>query len=167
MPYASRLHHKLPHLARLSRQQHKLPRQHHKFPQLYARTHTQPSPVPSANLQVSPPNNTAAVPSSKQSSSDTSEASGQPADVILQLAKSGSTTTDRFTVGSTWAISWQFDCSKAGSDNTFKLAVQGSSYTLPIIKSGLSGSDTTYFHQPGTYYIELTTQCAWKIAVLQ
>ena len=111
----------------------------------------QPSPVPSANLQVSA-SNTAAAPSSKHPSSDTSESAGQPADVVLQLAKSGSTTTDRFTVGSTWAISWQFDCSKAGSDNTFKLAVQGSSYMLPITKSGLNGSDTTYFHQPGTYH---------------
>jgi hypothetical protein len=86
----------------------------------------------------------------------------------LHLAKSGSITTDPFTVGSTWAISWRFDCSKAGNANTFKLAVQGgSSYILPITKSGLNGSDITYFHQPGTYYIELTTQCAWKIAVLQ
>jgi hypothetical protein len=127
----------------------------------------QSSLVPSAKLRVSS-SNTAAAPSSKQPSSDTPEAAGQPASLILHLAKSGSATTNAFTVSSTWAISWRFACSKAGSDNTFKLAVQGgSSYILPITKNGLNGSDTTYFHQAGTYYIELTTQCAWKIAVLQ
>ena len=61
-------------------------------------------------------------------------------------------------------IHMEFERTVMGAENTFTLEVRGGSgYIAPLNKSGSSGSDVTYFHAPGTYYLDVSTKCSWQV----
>jgi hypothetical protein len=84
---------------------------------------------------------------------------------VLAIGKSGSATTDAFTVGSTAGIEWRYDCAKAGSDPSLLITIHAPSGEVPISKNGLTGNGTNYLHEQGTYYLEIRTTCTWQIRV--
>jgi hypothetical protein len=85
---------------------------------------------------------------------------------VMELSHTGSFTTQQFTVASDWAVSYSYDCSKiSGDDAGFVLSVQGGDYMVPTSKQGIKGEDTYYGHDAGTYYLVITSDCAWHLRV--
>jgi hypothetical protein len=121
-----------------------------------------------ATPAITPPSSAGAAPAAQPSPSQALVQSAEPGTTLIQIAKMGSLTTSNFSAGSTWAIAWQFDCSKAAGDDTFTMTLRGgAAYQEPIEKSGQNGSGTTHFHEPGDFYVEVETKCSWHLRAYQ
>jgi len=93
--------------------------------------------------------------------------------VLLQTSGSGTETTATFTATGAWSIAWSFDCG-AGSGGSFFVDVYNASDRTPDFKNrGIvaegeqHAADTSHFANPGTFYLQITTRCAWTIKVFE
>jgi hypothetical protein len=68
-----------------------------------------------------------------------------------------------------WDVEWSYDCTKRGSGlflvTVYDAAGHTSKNTPPIIQSGKSGSGTQHYHQAGTYFLGVRSECVWHLAV--
>ena len=83
---------------------------------------------------------------------------------------SGTKSTQTFTVGNSWQMNWSYDCSNFGDQGNFQVFIYTSDGSMsfdnaPVNEEGMSGSDTEYYHAGGSYYIEVNSECNWKITV--
>ena len=93
--------------------------------------------------------------------------------VLLQTSGSGNQTTSPFTASRPWSIAWSFDCG-ADSGGSFFLDLYNATDHTPDFKNrGIAAegeqkaADTTRFANPGMFYLEVTTTCAWTIRVFE
>jgi len=85
---------------------------------------------------------------------------------LLDLSHSGPLITQAFSVAPEWAIWYTYDCRKSkGGGAGFVLTVQGSGFEEPIVSHASRGSSTYYYHDGGTYYLEINSRCAWRVKV--
>ena len=67
-------------------------------------------------------------------------------------------------------MNWSYDCSNFGDQGNFQVFIYTSDGSMsfdnaPVNEEGMSGSDTEYYHTGGSYYIEVNSECNWKITV--
>lgn len=90
--------------------------------------------------------------------------------VLLDDHGKGSKQTKSFKVGKDAAVAYTYDCSGAFADaGYFILEAQppGEDYSTIMLAntSDKSGSDTSYIHDAGFYYLTVTSVCSWTIKV--
>jgi len=99
----------------------------------------------------------------------TTKATATPSNVVLSVSGNGEKTTAAFTVRGAWELSWT--CHDGAHDfaveiyNTAPDAVGGDevSYTCP--DSGI-GSDSSIYHNGGTYYLDIISNVYWTVTVI-
>ena len=89
---------------------------------------------------------------------------------VMSLSGSGSKSTQIFTVGNSWQMNWSYDCSNFGDQGNFQVFIYTSDGSMsfdnaPVNEEGMSGSDIEYYHTGGSYYIEVNSECNWKVTV--
>jgi hypothetical protein len=104
-------------------------------------------------------------------STPTSKASVAPAGpkVLLDKTGSGTSKTAIFQTTGEWEIDYTFDCTNFGQTGNFQIYVfdGGSSLVdIPANALALKGSDTVYEHNlSGPYYLEMNSECNWRVIV--
>ena len=98
---------------------------------------------------------------------NTREVSNVP---LLKLSGSGMKSTQTLSVPQEWSLTWTYDCSSFGQKGNFIVSVYNSDGTPSDVSGvnqlGRSGSDTEYFHQGGSLYLVVNSECQWTIRVL-
>jgi hypothetical protein len=88
---------------------------------------------------------------------------------VLSLSGSGTHNTETFTASGDWDLAWSYDCSAFGMAGNFIVYVyEGDvlSFTnLPVNQLGTGGSGVEHYHSGGTYYLQIVSECSWKISV--
>jgi hypothetical protein len=116
-----------------------------------APTESQPTPAP-----TQPQSAPAAAPAAMQT--------------LLNISGSGSKTTESFTAAGDWNLIWSYDCSNFDTQGNFQVTAYDPSgqpdFSInPVNELGASGSDTEYYHQGGTYYLVVNSECNWTVTV--
>ena len=87
--------------------------------------------------------------------------------VLLQTSGSGTKSTQTFIAPSSWTLDYSYDCSSFGSQGNFQVYIFNGSGGMTTLggpnQLGMSGSDTEYYHQGGTYYLEINSECSWTV----
>lgn len=82
--------------------------------------------------------------------------------LVKSWSGDGAKTTEQFTVGAEWRLDWVNDGSYLG------VTVYDVRSDLPIelaANTTQKGSDSTFLHKAGTYYLKVNAIGPWKIAV--
>jgi len=114
---------------------------------------------------------TAAPDSSSASSTSTSSPSkaATPAGtVLLTIAGSGTKSTQKFTTGSDWDLAWTYDCKAFGASGNFIVSPTASdpmTLVSPVNQLGASGASVEHYHDGGTFYLDINSECAWTVKV--
>jgi hypothetical protein len=82
---------------------------------------------------------------------------------LLNQQGSGTASTASFSTPKNWDLGWSYDCSSFGSSGNFEVDVQGNLGPVGVNQMGTSGSGTEYYHQGGSYYLEVDSECSWQI----
>ena len=88
--------------------------------------------------------------------------------VLLDKEGSGIDKTQQFTAPGDWEIDWTYDCSNFGQNGNFQIFVYNSDGSLADLGAnqvGAKGSDTTYEHRGGTFYLQMNSECKWHVIV--
>jgi hypothetical protein len=97
--------------------------------------------------------------------------SGPPAStgVVVNTGGTGNQTTANFTVAANqWTIAYTYDCANAGGEGSFLVNVHSSDNTSSqqaVSELGANGQDSVVEHGSGTYYISVTSACAWHLTI--
>lgn len=96
---------------------------------------------------------------------------GQVPRSLLKLSGSGTKSTQTVTVPGEWQLAWKYDCSNFGvPQGNFIVSIYNSDGTPSeaglVNQIGRSGSDTEYYHQGGTVYFVVNSECRWSIHVI-
>jgi len=105
-------------------------------------------------------------------------ACGAPSDhanenVLLRVSGTGTQTTQSFTASTAWSITWSFDCGAGSSGSLFVDIYNASDHTPDFKNRGIvaegeqAAADTSRFANPGAFYLQVTTTCAWTIKVFE
>jgi hypothetical protein len=87
---------------------------------------------------------------------------------LLDLKGSGIRRSKRFTATGDWTITYSYDCSSFGSAGNFIGSVHdsgGGLVDLLASELGKKGSGTLHGYLPGTYYLEMNSECSWHVKV--
>jgi hypothetical protein len=102
------------------------------------------------------------------SASATAKASSAPK-VLLDVQGTGTKSTNKFTAGGDWDLTWSYDCSSFGSQGNFQVILYGQNSSdlkgIPVNELGAKGNDVTHEHDSGTFYLEMNSECAWHVTV--
>jgi outer membrane biosynthesis protein TonB len=84
---------------------------------------------------------------------------------IFELRGNGVKITQPFSASSAWVLTYSYDCSAVkDAEPSFSLKIDGLSvYMAPIQRDERRASATVFIHQPGTFYLEIETPCAWRV----
>ena len=82
---------------------------------------------------------------------------------LLNQQGSGTASTASFSAPKNWDLAWAYDCSGFGSSGNFEVDVQGNLGPVGVNQMGTSGSGTEYYHQGGSYYLEVDSECSWQV----
>jgi len=90
--------------------------------------------------------------------------------IVLDVTGSGIKTTQKFTVGEDWDLAWSYDCS-GFSDGTgnFIVSVEGGNGTghpAGVNQLGAGGHDVEHFHNGGQFYLEMNSECTWRVRAI-
>jgi predicted nucleic acid-binding Zn ribbon protein len=90
--------------------------------------------------------------------------------VLLNLSGSGSKSTQTFTTSSNeWTLQYAYNCSGAGGNGNFIAQVMSADGSMSGLigpnEIGAKGTDIENYHQGGTYYLEINSECDWKVQV--
>jgi len=88
--------------------------------------------------------------------------------VLLDKRGSGINKTQEFTAAGDWQIDWSYDCANFGHNGNFQIFVYNSDGSLADLAAnelGAKGSDTSYEHQGGTFYLQMNSECNWHVIV--
>ena len=87
---------------------------------------------------------------------------------LLKLSGSGTKSTQKFTAGGDWDLNWSYDCSSFGYKGNFQVFVYNGDGSMSFSNSGvnqlgMSDSGVEHYHNGGTFYLEVNSECSWKI----
>jgi hypothetical protein len=80
----------------------------------------------------------------------------------------GNKTTKLFTPqGADWTLQWSFDCAGLGDSGNFRAKImrQGGGALASVEKINDHDSGTEHYHQAGTFYLEVVSECQWTVRV--
>lgn len=86
--------------------------------------------------------------------------------VLLDVEGTGIKTTQRFEAPDEWAVVYSFDCSNFGQSGNFSIAIQGDAYDLAANQLSMRGHDISYEHSGGNVYLEINSECNWRVQAL-
>lgn len=101
----------------------------------------------------------------------TASPTGPPAStgVVVDTGGTGNQTTANFSVAANqWTIAYTYDCTNAGGEGSFIVNVHssdGTSSQQAVSELGATGQNSATEHGSGTYYISVTSACAWHLTV--
>ena len=89
---------------------------------------------------------------------------------LLNLSASGTKTTQKFTAASDWDLDWSYNCSNFGPQGNFQVMIYNGDGSLSLKNAlinqlGKSDSGVEYYHNSGTYYLVVNSECSWEIQV--
>jgi hypothetical protein len=86
---------------------------------------------------------------------------------VLTAHGSGIKTTDTFTVGDEWDLVWSYSCASFGSSGNFIVNISAKGQHLTSLAGvnelGARGDGTEHYHEGGTFYFEVNSECDWTI----
>jgi hypothetical protein len=90
--------------------------------------------------------------------------------VLLNVSGSGTKSTQSFTAGGDWTLNYSYDCSNFDDRGNFQVYIYNSDGSMSdentgVNELGAGGTDTEYYHSGGSYYLEVNSECTWKITV--
>ena len=88
---------------------------------------------------------------------------------MVTFTGSGTEKTATFTVASTWALSYAFDCTSFGYKGNFVVLTDGGGdfNGATVNALAMSKSASTYaYNDAGTHYLEINSECSWSIKVI-
>lgn len=88
---------------------------------------------------------------------------------LLKISGSGTKSTQKFTAGKDWDVSWDYDCGSA-QGGIFQVYVYNGDGTPSfanglINQTGKSGKDVEHYHNGGEYYLQVNSTCKWNVEV--
>jgi hypothetical protein len=103
-------------------------------------------------------------------SAPTPGATSAPTNKLFEVEGNGAKTTQSFTTPTNeWMLWYTYDCSSFGARGNFIVnikAADGSSSSLQGVNElGAGGGDKDYYHQGGTFYLEVNSECWWHIEI--
>jgi len=98
--------------------------------------------------------------------------SASAATSLLTVIGSGTKSTTKFKVSrSDWNLHWSYDCTSVAGKRNFQVFVYGSTGSLPgdlVNQQGAKGSDVQNYHDgPGTFYLQINSECSWSVTATQ
>lgn len=89
---------------------------------------------------------------------------------LLDITGSGSKSTAKFTAAGDWDLNWSYNCSNFGQQGNFIVSIYEGDGTMSFSNSGVnqlgkSGADVEHYHNAGTFYLTVNSECKWKIQV--
>ncbi|MEU1071890.1 MULTISPECIES: hypothetical protein [unclassified Streptomyces] len=89
------------------------------------------------------------------------------AKVVLSESGSGVKSTAKFHVDGDWDLKYSYDCSSFGMQGNFVVQEGGGALgAIYLNELGKSGADTTHLHDGGTRFLEINSECKWKITAI-
>jgi hypothetical protein len=89
--------------------------------------------------------------------------------VVMDKGGSGNNKTPSFAISGGWEIDWSYDCTNLGHSATFQITVyeSGSNAQVDIaaIALGAKGPGVAFEDHGGTYYLQVTSECNWRVIV--
>ena len=112
---------------------------------------------------------TVATPEKKAAASAPAPTASAP-QVLLDLSGSGTKSTQKFTAAGDWDLNWSYDCSNFGNQGNFQVFIYSGNGSMsysnsPVNQLGASGADVEHYHNGGTFYFTVNSECSWKIQV--
>jgi hypothetical protein len=87
--------------------------------------------------------------------------------VLLDKTGSGINQTPKFTASGDWEIHWSYDCgADKGNFQIFVYSGDGSLAGVAANALDVKGSDVSYQHRGGTYYLQMNSGCNWHVTVM-
>jgi hypothetical protein len=130
-----------------------------------------PASVPAASespAALVSPSSVAASSEPAGSSSAAASISPSPAgtQTLLDLKGSGIHRSKKFTTAGDWTIAYSYDCSKFfGGTGNFQIYVEGDTTDVAANELGKGGSGTQNEYTPGTYDLNMNSECTWHVTV--
>lgn len=89
-----------------------------------------------------------------------------PQNLLLTINGNGIQRSAKFTTGGDWRIDWTYDCSKFGTQGNFIVTVKGDDFDIAVNELGARGSGSApQYTGPGTFYLEMNSECSWTARV--
>ncbi|HEY3073112.1 MAG TPA: hypothetical protein VGJ46_09865 [Candidatus Limnocylindrales bacterium] len=88
---------------------------------------------------------------------------------LLDLKSSGIRRSKRFTAERDWTITYSYDCASFGHKGNFIMTVHDSSggyVDVAANELGNKGSAKQPEYLPGTFYLEMNSECSWHVKVI-
>lgn len=123
---------------------------------------------PSASSAAPPATQAAAAATSSATPSPTHSAAAR-ARTVATFTGSGTEKTRRFTVTSTWKLTYSFSCAEFGQSGNFQVFEDGGSdfSGVEVNDLAMSKSASTWaYDDGGTHYLEVNSECSWKVKVI-
>jgi hypothetical protein len=95
----------------------------------------------------------------------------QPKTLLVDQGDFGNKTTKLFTPqGKDWDLQWSFDCTSLGDSGNFSARVMrqggGAQENAVVEKISDHDSGTEHYHQGGTLYLQVVSECQWTVKVV-
>lgn len=91
------------------------------------------------------------------------------AKTVATFSGNGTENTAQFTVTGTWKLDYSFSCSDFGGQGNFQVFEDGgqdlNGVEVNALSTGQSGSTMAY-GDGGTHYLEVNSECAWTVKVI-
>jgi hypothetical protein len=103
-----------------------------------------------------------------QGSGETRPGASPPPHVLVDLSGTGNQTSPHFTVGGDWVLDWSYDCSPPGTQGTFIVTLfeaDGDVVKVLVDQTGGGGEDLVRERQQDSFYLGVTSTCAWHLVV--
>lgn len=86
---------------------------------------------------------------------------------VLTEHGTGIKNTVKFTVHDDWDLTYTYNCSNFGMQGNFAVTGMGGDFPNVMVNElDTKGSDTTHQHDGGTMYLQINSECAWTIKVV-
>ena len=87
---------------------------------------------------------------------------------LLDISGQGTKSTQKFTASGDWDLAYTYNCANFGSTGNFAVEITADDPTtleLPVDELGMSGASVEHYHDPGTFYLQITSECLWTVKV--
>jgi hypothetical protein len=86
---------------------------------------------------------------------------------VLTEHGTGIKNTVKFTVHGDWDLHYTYDCANFGMQGNFAVTGMGGDFPNVMVNElDEKGTDTTHQHDGGTMYLQINSECAWTIKVI-
>ncbi|MGH3189702.1 MAG: hypothetical protein ACRDOL_21060 [Streptosporangiaceae bacterium] len=127
----------------------------------------------SGGKQPAAPAAAVSSPAATAQATATASASASPASVkartVATFTGSGTQKTPRFAVTSTWKLVYSFNCASFGMAGNFQVFEDGGSDFNGVSVNDLAmskSSSTWAYSDAGSHYLEINSECSWKVKVV-